>query len=253
MSVSLIAAAHAPAAMAAQADLSVSLSADSVSAGDGGQVAFTATVTNLGPSPTLVLLRLNMGEGERAGGEFLYSSSEQSGFELCSGTDPGSTSVSCFRNSLPLAAGSQATITVRSSVQVEGSGGPVPVTASANSNGSTEDPNHANDSARTTITLSPRQGEEEASRNRGSGTPSTGEQPTVKPTAPSGTSACLVPKLAGKTLAAAKKALAKAHCKLGTLTRRRARGRAGLVLSQKPKAGTRLSSGGRVALVLSRH
>lgn len=64
---------------------------------------------------------------------------------------------------------------------------------------------------------------------------------------------CVVPKLAGKTLTPAKRALSKAHCKLGNVSKRRARGKVGVVISQKPKAGTRLKSGSRVSVVLRRH
>jgi hypothetical protein len=71
---------------------------------------------------------------------------------------------------------------------------------------------------------------------------------TVAPPPP-----CLVPKLAGKRVAAARNALAAAHCALGKVTKRKAsKKKSGRVLSQKPKAGTRLPAGSRVSVVVGR-
>ena len=66
------------------------------------------------------------------------------------------------------------------------------------------------------------------------------------------TPACLVPKLKGKTLAAAKTTLTGAHCALGTVTKKVSSGKAGIVLSQNPKAGTILTIGSKVAVVVSK-
>jgi beta-lactam-binding protein with PASTA domain len=66
---------------------------------------------------------------------------------------------------------------------------------------------------------------------------------------------CLVPKIVGKTLAKAKTALRKRHCRAGKVTVTRAyskRVRKGKVLAQKPKAGKKLKNGAKVSLVLSR-
>jgi eukaryotic-like serine/threonine-protein kinase len=64
---------------------------------------------------------------------------------------------------------------------------------------------------------------------------------------------CVVPKLAGRTLAAAKAALKKAGCKTGKVTRARSRKvKRGRVISSKPKAGTSRPLGAAVALVVSR-
>jgi hypothetical protein len=64
---------------------------------------------------------------------------------------------------------------------------------------------------------------------------------------------CLVPKLKRETLAAARKALKKAHCAVGKVTRHKSstvpKGR---VISSRPKAGTKHRAGTRVALTLSR-
>ena len=66
-------------------------------------------------------------------------------------------------------------------------------------------------------------------------------------------SACVVPNLKRKTLAAAKKALLKANCRLGKVTKRRSTkvGR-GRVISQSPKAGARRAARAKVSVVLSR-
>ncbi|MGA2470914.1 MAG: PASTA domain-containing protein [Solirubrobacteraceae bacterium] len=81
----------------------------------------------------------------------------------------------------------------------------------------------------------------------GTGTGSTGG------TAPTTTATCVVPKLHGKTLAVARTSLTKSHCALGRITHRRAAGRAGVVVSQSPKPGTKLRAGSKVAIVISRH
>jgi beta-lactam-binding protein with PASTA domain len=62
-----------------------------------------------------------------------------------------------------------------------------------------------------------------------------------------------VPKLGGRTLAAAKTLLAKAGCRPGSVTRKRSRkALRGKVLAQNPAAGKQLPQLGRVALVLGR-
>jgi hypothetical protein len=64
---------------------------------------------------------------------------------------------------------------------------------------------------------------------------------------------CVVPKLAGRTLAATRGALRRAGCRLGRTTRRRsAKVRQGHVVSSKPKAGAHRRHGTRVAVVVSR-
>jgi uncharacterized delta-60 repeat protein len=64
---------------------------------------------------------------------------------------------------------------------------------------------------------------------------------------------CVVPKLKGKTLRAAKRALTKAHCSVGKVTRVfSAKVKKGRVLSQKPKPGTKLNAGSKVRLTLSK-
>jgi hypothetical protein len=65
---------------------------------------------------------------------------------------------------------------------------------------------------------------------------------------------CIVPKLKGKSLSKARKALAKAHCKLGKVTKpkvKKGHKRPVLVVgSSKPKAGARLRAGSKVAIKL---
>jgi hypothetical protein len=64
---------------------------------------------------------------------------------------------------------------------------------------------------------------------------------------------CRVPKLIGKTLPRARRALATAHCRLGGVGHRLSstplRGR---VVAQRPKAGLRLKAGARVSVVIGR-
>lgn len=70
---------------------------------------------------------------------------------------------------------------------------------------------------------------------------------TVKPN-PS----CVVPRLRGKTLAAAKRALKKAHCAIGKITKRVSKKRPGRVISQSRKPGRKLGNGAKVGVVLAR-
>jgi hypothetical protein len=69
------------------------------------------------------------------------------------------------------------------------------------------------------------------------------------PPPPPPPTACIVPKLKGKTVAAAKRAINKAHCSVGKITKvassPKNRGR---VVSQSPKPGTHLKKGSKVAL-----
>jgi beta-lactam-binding protein with PASTA domain len=62
-----------------------------------------------------------------------------------------------------------------------------------------------------------------------------------------------VPALRGKTLKAASRALVRAHCRAGKVTRKRSRRvRAGRVISTSPPAHTRHASGTKVKIRLSR-
>jgi hypothetical protein len=64
---------------------------------------------------------------------------------------------------------------------------------------------------------------------------------------------CVVPKLKGKTLSAAKRSLTSHRCRLGTVKRAVSRTvKKGHVISQKPRPGKRLTHGARVNLVISR-
>jgi beta-lactam-binding protein with PASTA domain len=64
---------------------------------------------------------------------------------------------------------------------------------------------------------------------------------------------CVVPKLRGEVLDAAKRALLKAHCKPGRITNMYSRVvRRGRVISQKPKSGTHSPPGAKVNLVISK-
>ncbi len=67
-----------------------------------------------------------------------------------------------------------------------------------------------------------------------------------------GVPSCVVPKLKGKTVKQARKALKKAHCKLGTVKRRPGHGRPGRIRSSKPKAGSVRAAGAPVGVVVNR-
>jgi hypothetical protein len=72
-------------------------------------------------------------------------------------------------------------------------------------------------------------------------------------TAPSKSKRCVVPKLRGKKLKAARKALTKAHCRTGKVKRRKAgKAKRGRVISSSPKAGARRKRNTKVALVVGR-
>jgi hypothetical protein len=65
--------------------------------------------------------------------------------------------------------------------------------------------------------------------------------------------ACHVPRLRGKKLKAAKRALRKAHCKAGKITRKHSEVvKKGRVISQRPKPGKHLKKGAKVKLVISK-
>lgn len=61
---------------------------------------------------------------------------------------------------------------------------------------------------------------------------------------------CVVPKLQGKKVKAAKKAIGRGHCKTGKITRRK--GKPGKVLKQSPKAGKVLAPGTKVKLTVGK-
>jgi PASTA domain-containing protein/List-Bact-rpt repeat protein len=64
---------------------------------------------------------------------------------------------------------------------------------------------------------------------------------------------CVVPKLKGKTLKAAKRAIKRAHCAPGKVTNAfSARVKKGRVILQKPKPGKQLIAGSKVKLTLSK-
>jgi uncharacterized delta-60 repeat protein len=64
---------------------------------------------------------------------------------------------------------------------------------------------------------------------------------------------CVVPKVKGKTVRAAKRAIGKAHCSLGRVTRAfSANVRKGRVISQKPKPGAKRPAGSKVSVKVSK-
>jgi beta-lactam-binding protein with PASTA domain len=63
---------------------------------------------------------------------------------------------------------------------------------------------------------------------------------------------CVVPRLRGKTRAAAAKLLKRAGCKLGPVKSQRSRMRKGRIVSQRPPAGRKVGKGTPVVVTLSR-
>ena len=63
---------------------------------------------------------------------------------------------------------------------------------------------------------------------------------------------CVVPKLKGKTLRAAKRALKRAHCSVGKVTRVSSGVKKGRVVSAKPRSGKQLAGGTKVKLQVSK-
>ena len=69
-------------------------------------------------------------------------------------------------------------------------------------------------------------------------------------TPPRRRSTCRVPNVKGKSLAVAKTKIAAGHCKTGKVTTAKSKTvKKGNVISQKPKAGTKLRKGSKVNLV----
>jgi beta-lactam-binding protein with PASTA domain len=66
------------------------------------------------------------------------------------------------------------------------------------------------------------------------------------------TVSCKVPRVTKRALPAAKRAIARAHCRVGTVRRTSSRIKRGRVVSQTPKPGTVMPGAGRVNLVVSR-
>jgi hypothetical protein len=67
----------------------------------------------------------------------------------------------------------------------------------------------------------------------------------------SATPPCLVPRLEGKTLTAAKRSIAVGQCSVGKIKHATSRVKKGRVISQRPKAGVTLEHGARVSFVVS--
>jgi hypothetical protein len=81
--------------------------------------------------------------------------------------------------------------------------------------------------------------------------PTTTEAPAIAAALTTPARTCRVPKLRGRTLPAAKRALRRAGCRLGRLTGTKARGNAVRVKSQRIRAGKSVPAGTRVRLVLA--
>jgi hypothetical protein len=63
---------------------------------------------------------------------------------------------------------------------------------------------------------------------------------------------CVVPNVTRKTLAKAKKAIVRAHCRVGRISRAHSHTPAGLVIGEKPRPRARLPKNSAVRLVVSR-
>jgi beta-lactam-binding protein with PASTA domain len=63
--------------------------------------------------------------------------------------------------------------------------------------------------------------------------------------------ACKVPSVVGRRTAKAKAAIRRAGCRVGRIERSRSRTRAGRIVTQSPRAGSRLAAQGRVHLTIS--
>jgi hypothetical protein len=84
-------------------------------------------------------------------------------------------------------------------------------------------------------------------------TPTNSDTNNTTPVTPTTKPRCIVPKLQGKTLAAAKTALKRAHCKLGKANKRHAsRKMRGKVVAQSPKPRSNRPPGSKVAVVVGK-
>ena len=63
---------------------------------------------------------------------------------------------------------------------------------------------------------------------------------------------CVVPKVTGKTLARARRAILKADCRLGKVTKKRSSKKRGTVIKQRPAAGKRAVSGAKVSVTVAK-
>lgn len=88
----------------------------------------------------------------------------------------------------------------------------------------------------------------------GGGSTTTGGNPNeVTPLSGPAAKKCVVPKLIGKTLKQAKKALKKANCKTGKTKKANSKKRKkGRIVKQRYKAGTKLAAGAKVPLTISK-
>ena len=75
---------------------------------------------------------------------------------------------------------------------------------------------------------------------------------TPPPTAATAVVHCVVPRLIGSTLKAAKGKLTRAHCRLGKVAKAKSKRKRGTVIAQKPKPLRILPRGARVGVTLSR-
>jgi PASTA domain len=82
--------------------------------------------------------------------------------------------------------------------------------------------------------------------------PATPNEITPLANAPATAKACVVPKLVGKTLKQAKRALKKAGCKVGKAKKSKSKKKKGRIVKQRYKVGTKLPAGAKVPLTVSK-
>jgi hypothetical protein len=84
--------------------------------------------------------------------------------------------------------------------------------------------------------------------------PTSGNPNEVTPlvNAPATAKACVVPKLVGKTLKQAKRALKKAGCKVGKAKKSGSKKKKGRIVKQRYKVGTKLPAGAKIPLTVSK-
>jgi len=75
---------------------------------------------------------------------------------------------------------------------------------------------------------------------------------SAQPPPPPPPAKCKVPRVVGKKLVVAKRAIKRARCRVGRVRKARSRRPSGRVLSQRPRAGVKRPRGTRVNLVVSR-
>jgi uncharacterized repeat protein (TIGR01451 family) len=218
----------------AQADLSATLTGTPATVDIGDLVTYTATVHNNGSATATGVTLTDAFPSVLA---FTSATSTQG---TCERQTAAPKNVVCTIGTL--ANGASATVVIKAHPTASGV-----VTNAVLAKGDQADPVSANDTAVVSTTVrSPAAG--------GSPPPPPASPPPPPP--PPGTKTppnCVVPNLVGQKLAAAKRKLTAAHCKLGKVKKAYStRVGKGKVQSQSPKARKQLKNGAPVSVVVSR-